>query len=129
MYSLLAWLLLMPAQVSVRVTVRNIQPGAGSIRVAFYNSDNTFLHRPADSLAAKAQQQTMTLTFKVPAGDYAIATYQDLNDNGQLDAGLFRAPKEPYGFGTGYRPHFSAPAFKECVMHLTGDTTVFVDLK
>ncbi len=41
----------------------------------------------------------MAFTFRdVPAGALAVAVYQDLNGNGQLDRNALGVPTEPYGF-------------------------------
>jgi uncharacterized protein (DUF2141 family) len=48
-------------------------------------------------------------------GKYAIAAYQDLNGNGNLDRSKLGLPLEPFGFsnesGRSARPSFSAAAF------------------
>jgi len=42
----------------------------------------------------------------ISVGEYVITTYQDANNNGQIDLGLFGIPKESFGmsnyFGRGF---------------------------
>ncbi|KAA2238323.1 DUF2141 domain-containing protein [Salinarimonas soli] len=46
-----------------------------------------------------ARPGTMRFTFRnVPAGPIAVAVYQDVNGNGQLDRNVIGIPSEPYGF-------------------------------
>jgi uncharacterized protein (DUF2141 family) len=41
----------------------------------------------------------MRFTFRnVPAGPIAVAVYQDVNGDGQLNRNLLGIPSEPYGF-------------------------------
>jgi uncharacterized protein (DUF2141 family) len=41
----------------------------------------------------------MSFTFRgVPAGQIAVAVYQDINGNGRLDRNALGVPTEPYGF-------------------------------
>ena len=116
-------------QTALKVIVQNVQVGKGSIVVSLYNEEKDFLNKPMASQTLKATEPIMQFSFSVPPGDYAIAAYQDLNENKKLDAGIFHIPKEPYGFSNNYRPAFSAPQFKDCVIKISGDSASAIDLK
>lgn len=45
-----------------------------------------------------ARSGTMRFTFNVPAGEYGIAVFHDINGNGKLDTTAVGLPSEPYGF-------------------------------
>jgi uncharacterized protein (DUF2141 family) len=47
-------------------------------------------------------------------GEYALAIYQDVNDNGKIDKNLIGIPTEPYAFSNNYKPTVKAPAFSDC---------------
>lgn len=47
-------------------------------------------------------------------GEYAVAVYQDKNNDSKLNTGLFGLPKEPYAFSNNFKPKFSAPKFEDC---------------
>ena len=128
---LLASALLGPfgGQTTIRVTVQNIQVGQGSIAVAVYGSSGDFLKKPLAAQRRPAGQSNMDFTFDLPPGQYAIAAYQDLNDNGQLDAGMFNIPKEPYGFSNNYRPRFSAPHYEDCAIRVDSPMVCIIHLK
>jgi uncharacterized protein (DUF2141 family) len=55
----------------------------------------------------------MKLNVELPEGTYAVAVYQDLNQNAQLDSNVFGIPTEPYGFSNNVRPKLRAPSFDE----------------
>lgn len=116
-------------QETVEVVIRDVLPGRGSVVVGLYSSERTFLKSPAAGQVRKADDTVMHFTFNIPPGPYAIAAYQDLNDNREMDKGLFHIPKEPYGFSNHYRPRMSAPHFSGCVIPITKPITETIDLK
>ncbi len=116
-------------QAALKIVVRNIQPGKGNIVVDIYNDEKLFLKKPVVSATQRASGSSMVFAFNVPAGNYAVAVFQDLNDNKKLDAGLFHIPKEPFGFSNNYRPSFSAPRYKDCLIAVAGPTTSIIVLK
>ena len=126
--TLLCWLV-RTDQATLKIVVRHIQADKGSIVVEIYNSETGFLKKPVASETQKASSGTMEFSFNIPAGLYAVAVYQDLNGNKKLDAGLFHIPKEPFGFSNNYRPSFSAPDYKDCVIAVIGQTTSIIVLK
>ncbi len=116
-------------QVLVQVVIRNVQPGKGSVVVGLYSNESTFLKNPAAGQIRKADDTAMLFTFNIQPGSYAIAAYQDLNDNKELDKGLFHIPKEPFGFSDHYRPRMSAPHFADCVLQITTPITETIEIK
>src|SRR5579859_3327875 len=96
---------------TLHVVVQNVQTGKGSINVAVFGNRSDFLKRPVTAQIRKADTGTLEFSFAIPRGEYAVAVYQDLNENQQLDAGIFHIPKEPYGFSNHYRPRMSAPKY------------------
>jgi uncharacterized protein (DUF2141 family) len=65
----------------------------------------------------------------VPGGNYAIRCYQDVNNNGVMDTGIFGIPVEPCGT---YREntHFGAPKFKNIFFYVKNNVSgIQVELK
>lgn len=61
------------------------------------------------------EQQTGKVSFSlenVPAGTYAITSFQDVDGDGDLTFGTF-GPKEPWGTYQHNRPKFSGPKFEK----------------
>jgi uncharacterized protein (DUF2141 family) len=113
----------------LHVIIKDIQPGKGNINVAVFGSKNDFLKRPVLAQTQKARAGTLEFSFAIPPGEYAIAAYQDLNENQKLDAGIFHIPKEPYGFSNNYRPGMSPPKYEGCRIQVAGDGTCTIHLK
>ena len=75
----------------------------GVVMVALYNSAATF---DGDSRADQAFARTainasgrVVATFEnLPAGDYAVKAFHDVNGDGQLNTNPFSMPTEPYAF-------------------------------
>jgi uncharacterized protein (DUF2141 family) len=65
----------------------------------------------------------------LPAGNYAVSAYQDLNGNGKLDKNLVGIPSEPYGFSNNARPKFRAPNWDETRFELRADTQIEIKLE
>lgn len=54
----------------------------------------------------------------LPFGEYAISVYHDRNNNGKLDTGLFRMPKEPLGTSNDAKIRFGPPKYEDAVFLL-----------
>lgn len=126
---LIPFLFFVHQQTNLQVLVQHIQVGKGNIVVSVYSNKDDFLKKPIASKTLKADSAGLSFMFSVPPGDYAIAAYQDENENGELDAGAFHIPKEPYGFSNHYRPKFSAPHYDGCLIKVTVHTVETVELQ
>lgn len=61
-------------------------------------------------------------SFMLPKGSYAVAVFEDTNENQKFDlGGFFNTPVEPYGFYRRYRPFWRLPDFSDCALNLTGN--------
>lgn len=116
-----------PENADIVVQISNLERGRGSVNVALFRTAEDFTDNPYKTLRqqVKTGQSGASLTFEnVSPGTYAIAVYQDLNENGELDTNFVGIPKEPYGFSNNYRPTMSAPSFEKAKFALNGDKVV-----
>ena len=61
---------------------------------------------------------------------YAIAVFQDLNQNSELDTYFVGIPKEPYGFSNDVRGGISGPPqLKEQLVFLSGDQRIKITVE
>jgi uncharacterized protein (DUF2141 family) len=94
--------------------------------VAIFNSQNDFPDISFREQLIAVTYRSMAVTFSnLPIGQYAIAVYQDSNDNGKLDTLLFGIPKEKYGFSNGAR----LPNWEKCLFDFKGDMTITIQIK
>jgi len=107
---------------AVIVSISNIKE-SGSLHIGLYRKGDDF---PEDGSRMKSALLQCTgnclVTFEnVPYGEYAIAIFQDVNNNDKLDTGLFGIPSEPFAFSNNFRPKFSGPSFEKCKFALSAD--------
>jgi|SaaInl59LU_5_DNA_1037362.scaffolds.fasta_scaffold15797_2 uncharacterized protein (DUF2141 family) len=98
------------------VKIENIQNPKGFVYVTIYDKADSFPENGKE-LKRKKVQPTASIAevvFEIPNGTYAIASYQDVNENQKLDKTFVGYPKEPFGFSNNFKPRFSKPAFEDC---------------
>jgi uncharacterized protein (DUF2141 family) len=106
-----------PATVALSGRVRGAS-GAHAVHVALWGREG-FLEHPAREKQF-APGVAPEFRFDVPPGSWTLSAFEDRNDNGVLDMGLF-GPKEPSGF---WRP-FTAwrrPMFDDVAAPIVRDT-------
>jgi len=116
--------------VTLTIKITGIEKLAGKVRVGIYNNAANF---PVEGKELKhviidVTAKTLTCTFTVPAGYYAIAMYQDENMDGEINKNFLGIPKEKFGFSNNIKPKLSAPSFDETKINLTKNMTIEIKL-
>lgn len=105
------------------VVVDGLGSDAGTVAFALYDSAESYaaLEEPArkgrlpiDGRKCRWQVEDL------PAGDYALSLYHDVDGDGELDKGSFGAPTEPYGFSNDARATFGPPGWDKARFHFDG---------
>jgi uncharacterized protein (DUF2141 family) len=100
------------------IKVSNIQLEKANIRIALYNNAESFTSETKMYLSNEIKTSTskdLLISFdEIPYGTYAIALYQDKNNNKKLDLNFVGYPKEPFGFSNNFKPLLSSPSFSDC---------------
>ena len=117
--------------VDVVIQITNIEKPVGSLRLAIYADETTYLNNAYESMKAKATGDTQTLVFKnIPRGVFAVSVHHDVNDNDQFDTGLFGRPIEPYGFSNNARGTFGPAKWEDAKFEVTGQIkTISIELR
>jgi uncharacterized protein (DUF2141 family) len=116
---------------SIIVSNVDTQKG-GQVRVAIYNKQDGFLEpkRFAFTNFAPANQPTMRFDFKMPFGTYAATSYQDFNNNRNLERNSVGVPTEPYALSNNINVKWRKPTFNETKFGFTqSNQTVNLELK
>jgi uncharacterized protein (DUF2141 family) len=103
-------------QNKLHITIAGIK-SKGTIYIAIYDKAACFAnpHKAYRKLVSPANAPSLTTTAEnLPTGTYAIAVYQDLNDNKKIDKNILGIPTEPFAFSNNVRPVVSAPTFQQC---------------
>jgi uncharacterized protein (DUF2141 family) len=117
----------------ITVIVNNIDTHSGEVRVAIYNSENTFLD-PKKFVTVRSMMvgNRTSVTFEfpnLPYGNYAVTSYHDINSNRKLDQNTFGIPEEPYDM-TNLKVKWRKPTFNEVKFQLQApQKTVQLHLK
>ncbi len=92
------------------VIVNGLESDKGTMMIAIYTSEDNWLSSSQYRKSTTIEDGVATVVFEnIPLGVYGISTYQDENDNGKLDTGLFGIPKEPYASSRGAFGYFGPP--------------------
>ena len=98
------------------IHVQDVSPKGGVVRLGLYDEarypDDDSTPVASADVQARTAETVITLN-NVPAGTYAIQTYQDINSNDKMDTSWFGFPLEPFGFSRDARPRLSKPRFAE----------------
>ncbi|MBO0320761.1 DUF2141 domain-containing protein [Muricauda sp. CAU 1633] len=119
------------SQNTISVHVKNVDSSKGHIKVALYDSDETFLSfdRVLKAGSAPAHNGIVILQITdVPIGEYALAVFHDENGNGELDTNWLGIPKEKVAFSKAKMKMFGPPKYKECAFQVTSDYEINIDL-
>jgi uncharacterized protein (DUF2141 family) len=92
--------------------------GKHTVYVALWDA-STFLQKPVQQLKF-AVGENPVFAFHVAPGQWALSAFEDTNENGTLDMGMF-GPKEPSGF---WRPfhQWRKPRFADVESSIDKDT-------
>lgn len=113
------------------IKIQNIQKIQGEIVIGIFNTDKDFLKDGVaiKNYTIKVDRKTAKLVIDdLPAGDYAISMFHDVNSDGVCNRNFLGIPKEPYAFSNNFKPKMSAPKFQDCKFSLTKDHTVEINL-
>jgi uncharacterized protein (DUF2141 family) len=94
------------------IQVDDVKAAGGTIMVAVFNSEGSFLRAPAKAGGAPATANGTTVVIKdLPEGEYAFAVYHDANANGKMDKNLLGIPTEDYAFSNNALGKMGPPSY------------------
>lgn len=113
----------------VELTVSGADASRGSIRARIFTADGYMDDPTAETAASVDASGSVQLVFDVPAGEYAIASFWDENDNGELDTRIFGIPKERVGMSNNAKGRMGPAKWKDAKFNAeAGTTTMAIDL-
>ena len=92
------------------VVVTNLENNDGVLQFGLYNNAEKFpiVGETYKMVRVKTSGTSRKYTFKgLPKGNYAVAIYQDENNNDNCDKNFLGVPVEPYAFSNDFRPKLS----------------------
>lgn len=119
--------------VSFTLTVDQVAYSKGKIYVGFYQEKHDFpkhgKHAFRKVIETNGSASITTTWNDIPTGEYALAVYQDLNNNDHLETGMFGIPKEPFGLSANLKAGlFNMPTFKKCKVLIKEGSSLTIHL-
>ena len=112
---------------SINLKILGLSNNKGSVAIGLYKEADRFpdYEKSFKNGYVKASAGGVEYSFEnIPEGEYAIAVYQDENENKELDKNFFGMPKEKYGFSNNKFGTSGPPKFDEVKFKVTGDGIV-----
>ncbi|MGB0908657.1 MAG: DUF2141 domain-containing protein, partial [Maricaulaceae bacterium] len=98
----------------------------GVVAAALYDEAG-YKAKDADPIAAQnipVTSMTLSFTFdNIPAGDYGLKLYHDVDENGALNTNVFGIPSEPYAFSNSALWPFGEAKWKDAKFTVGEDGT------
>ena len=113
------------------VVVTNLENNDGVLQFGLYHDADKFpiVGETFKVARVKMSGESRKYVFKsLPKGSYALAIYQDENNNSKCDKNFVGVPIEPYAFSNDFRPKLFIPKFKECSFVVDKSKTVRIKL-
>ena len=104
----------------------------GTIRLALFDSAEAYAGRgqPVRVAEVRGDAASVGVAFeRLPAGEYAAKVYQDLNDNGRMDANPFGMPSEPFAFSNNAVGNMGPASWERARFSVSGDTAQSIVLR
>lgn len=101
---------------TIKIEIQGIESSKGILQIGLYNSLDDFPDFEKSFKGASPKPITSGVVYSfenISAGKYAIALWQDENEDKKLNKNMFGVPKEKYGFSNNVFGSFGPPDFTE----------------
>lgn len=114
---------------SLTVVIKNFKNTKGKAQITYFDSEEKFLKEGKTVTVDIENQNEITVVFEgVKSNKIAVSVIHDENENGGLDTGVFGIPTEDYGFSNDAKGSFGPPSFEDCIIELSDDKTVKINI-
>ena len=123
------------AQTADSKVVLTFETGArtGMVMVALYDSASAFdggSARPVAATAVSASGSRVVATFEnLPAGDYAMKAFHDVNGDGEMNTNPFGMPVEPYAFSNNAVGNMGPARWSAAHFAVSGETAQTISIR
>jgi len=119
------------AQYTLKVKVHGIENVNGQIELSVYNDAKVFPEVGKTYKMVRIDAKVGEITYEftnLPAGEYAIATFHDENDDKECNTNLIGVPIEAFAFSNDFRPFLSAPDFSDCSFKVDKNMEISIEM-
>ena len=113
---------------NVEITFSDMSELSGELYIAAYNSEAAFNSKQAlqSQIVSVYKQDQKAVLADLPAGEYSVMVFQDLDGNHKLNTNMLGIPTEPYGFST--NPSLMGPPTFEAIRFTVTDDDVAISI-
>jgi uncharacterized protein (DUF2141 family) len=112
------------AAADLTVRIEGVDAATGTFHVAVFGADGWDKNEEVTGRIAPVEDGTELVFTGLEPGVYGIKVYQDVDNNGELNLGVWRIPTEPYGFSNDVSVRMGPPKFDKAGFELTEAGTV-----
>lgn len=102
----------------------------GRVLVALYDSEAAWrAERPAARAAIEATAPVVAVFRDLPAGDYAVKAFHDVDGDGEMDVNPFGVPVEPYAFSNNAVGNMGPASWERARFAVAGDVAQTIRIR
>ena len=102
----------------------------GAIMVALYDEASYGGGQPVRAARIDVAAGEHSVTFEgLPAGDYGVKAFHDVNGNGRMDTNPFGMPIEPYAFSNNAVGNMGPARWDRAHFAVSGETTQTISIR
>ena len=105
----------------------------GMVMVALYNSAASFdgggANRAVARTAISASGHVIATFDNLPAGDYAVKAFHDVNGDGEMNTNPFGMPTEPYAFSNNAVGNMGPARWDRAHFAVSGETAQTISIR
>ena len=117
------------SKATLEVTVSGVKEQSGTIRVALFDSEESFQKEPFKSIEIPVESDSASFSFEdLPVGQYAVMLFHDVNSNEVMETNLLGIPSEPWGASLLGTKLFGPPRWKH-TQFTHGETGTVFDIE
>ena len=104
----------------------------GMVMVALFDSAAAFdsdSGRPVATTAVRASGPVVAVFENLPAGDYAMKAFHDVNGDGEMNTNPFGMPTEPYAFSNNAVGNMGPARWDRARFTVSGETAQTISIR
>lgn len=103
----------------------------GNVMVSLFGSEAAYGGHgaPVGQAMVNVAAGQHTATFTVPAGEYAVKSFHDVDGDGKMNTNPFGMPTEPYAFSNNARGNMGPATWSQTHFTASGATAQTISLK
>lgn len=113
--------------------VLTFEPGAetGAVLVALFDSETAYAGgEPVRQARIDVARGERSATFEgLPAGEYAVKAFHDVDGNGRMNVNPFGMPTEPFAFSNNARGNMGPAGWDRARLAVAGETAQTIQIR